>query len=126
MAAAIYKYSSAVMVGKNPPPDRKVVYNPQSSVFHTTFYDALAIPRKEPLLNLSDQTDDRESQSNGIASFILSKQTFNYTDKPKMEQPYMQKIFESYKLDDELESIFYAREPQEVANGGRVVQNDVV
>lgn len=126
MAAAIYKYSSAVMVGRNPSPPRKVVYNPQSSVFHTTFYDALAIPRKAPLLNLSDQSDDRERQSNGISSYILSKQTFNYTDKPKLEQPYMQKIFDSYKLDDELESIFYARQPQEVANGGRVIQNDVV
>ena len=126
MAAAIYKYSSAVMVGKNPPPTREIVYNPQGSTFHTTYYDAMGIPRKVPLLNLSEQTDDRERQSNGVASFILSKQTFNYTDKPKVEQPYMQKIFESYKLDDELESIFYAREPQEVANGGRVVQNDVV
>ena len=125
MAAAIYKYSSAVMVGKNPSPSRAVIYNPQGSTFHTTFFDANEFKSRE-LVNLSEQNDDRARQSNGIASYILSKQTFNYTDKPQMEQPYMQKIFDSYKLDDELESIFYARQPEEVANGGRVIQNDVV
>lgn len=124
MATAIYKYSTAVLQGRNPSPPRKVVYNPQGSTFHTTYYDALSLKR-DPL-NLSEQTDDRARQSNGVASFILAKQTFNYTDPKQNKTPYLEKLFDSYKMEDEIESIFYSRQPQEVANGGRVVQNDVV
>jgi hypothetical protein len=101
-----------------------VVYNPQSSVFHTTYYDANLLKRN--VENLGEQTDDRSMQSNGIASFILAKQTFNYTDPKTKQTPYLDKLFESYRMEDEIESIFYSRENQEVANGGRVVQNTIV
>lgn len=123
MATTIYKYSSAVLEGRRPSPPRKVIYNPQSSPFHTTFYDANDMKKIE---NLSEQTDDRSRQSNGVSSFILSKQTFNYTDSREKNTPYLEKLFESYRMEDEIESIFYARQPNEVANGGRVVQNDIV
>jgi hypothetical protein len=92
-------------------------------VDHTTFFDANLF--KKNLVNLSEQTDDRERQSNGVASFILSKQTFNYTDIKKRPVPYLEKLNDSYKLDDELESIFYSREQQQVANGALVVENKV-
>jgi hypothetical protein len=122
-ASEIYKYSSGVLKGRNPSPPRKIVYNPQSNVDHTTFFDANLF--KKNLVNLSEQTDDRERQSNGVASFILSKQTFNYTDIKKRPVPYLEKLNDSYKLDDELESIFYSREQQQVANGALVVENKV-
>jgi len=124
MATAIYKYSTGVLQGRRPSPTRKVVYNPQSSVFHTTFYDANLM--KKNVENLGEQTDDRSMQSNGVASFILAKQTFNYTDPKTAQTPYLEKLFESYKMEDEIESIFFSRQPEEVANGGRVVQNTVV
>lgn len=122
-AAEIYKYSTGVLKGRFPSPPRKIVYNPQGNPDHTTLYDANL--KKKNLVNLSEQTDDRERQANGISSFILSKQTFNYTDIKKRPVPYLEKLAESYKLDDELESIFYAKEPFEVANGALVVENKV-
>lgn len=122
-AAEIYKYSAGVLKGRFPSPPRKIVYNPQGNPDHTTLYDANLLKRN--VVNLSEQTDDRENQANGIASFILSKQTFNYTDIKKRPVPYLEKLFESYKLDDELESIFYSKEQQEVANGALVVENKV-
>jgi len=122
-AAEIYKYSSGVLKGRNPSPPRKKVYNPQGNVDHTTPYDALLLV-KNPL-NLSATTDDRERQANGIASFILSKQTFNYTDIQKRPTPYLEKLSEMYDFEDELESIFYTRQPTQIANGALVVENRV-
>ena len=122
-ASEIYKYSSGVLKGRNPSPPRKIVYNPQGNVDHTTFYDALLLV-KNPV-NLSEQTDDRERQANGISSFILAKQTFNYTDFKKRPIPYLEKLNDSYDLEDELESIFYRRESGTVANGALVVENKV-
>jgi len=122
-AAEIYKYSSGVLKGRNPSPPRKIVYNPQGNVDHTTPYDALLLV-KNPL-NLSATTDDRERQANGIASFILSKQTFNYTDIQKRPTPYLEKLSEMYDFEDELESIFYTRQPTQIANGALVVENRV-
>jgi hypothetical protein len=122
-ASEIYKYSSGVLKGRYPSPPRKIVYNPQSSTFHTTPYDANLF--KSDLVNLSEQTDDRERQANGISSFILAKQTFNYTDFKKRPVPYLEKLNDSYDLEDELESIFYRREPATVANGALVVENKI-
>lgn len=122
-ASEIYKYSSGVLKGRNPSPPRKIVYNPQGNPDHTTLYDALLLVRNP--LNLSEQSDDRERQANGIASFILAKQTFNYTDFKKRPIPYLEKLNDSYDLEDELESIFYRREPDTVANGALVVENKV-
>jgi hypothetical protein len=122
-AAAIYKYSSGVLKGRFPSPPRKIVYNPQGNPDHTTLYDANLSKRN--VVNLSETNDDRERQSNGIASFILAKKTFNYTDIYKRPVPYLEKLAESYKLDDELESIFYSKEQNEVANGALVVENKV-
>jgi hypothetical protein len=122
-ATEIYKYSAGVLKGRNPSPPRKIVYNPQGNVDHTTLYDANLSKRN--VVNLSETNDDRERQANGIASFILSKQTFNYTDIYKRPTPYLEKLSENYKLEDELESIFYSNQPAEVANGGLVVQNTI-
>lgn len=122
-ASEIYKYSAGVLKGRNPSPPRKIVYNPQGNPDHTTLYDANLY--KSNLVNLSEQTDDRERQANGIASFVLMKQTFNYTDFKKRPIPYLEKLNESYDFEDELESIFYRRESAQVANGGLVVENKV-
>jgi hypothetical protein len=122
-AAEIYKYSSGVLKGRNPSPPRKIVYNPQGNVDHTTPYDALLLV-KNPL-NLSATTDDRERQANGISSFILAKQTFNYTDAQKRPTPYLEKLNDMYDFEDELESIFYTKQPTQVANGALVVENRV-
>ena len=122
-ASEIYKYSSGVLSGRNPSPPRKIVYNPQGNPDHTTPYDANLF--KKNLVNLSETTDDRERQANGISSFILDKQTFNYTDFKKRPIPYLEKLNESYKLEDELESIFYSNEPNQIAGGGLVVENKI-
>jgi hypothetical protein len=122
-AAAIYKYSSGVLKGRNPSPPRRIVYNPQGNPDHTTLYDANLFKRN--VVNLSEQTDDRENQANGIASFILAKQTFNYTDMKKRPVPYLEKLSDMYDFEDELESIFYSKEQQQVANGALVVENKV-
>jgi hypothetical protein len=122
-ASEIYKYSTGVIKGRNPSPPRKIVYNPQGNPDHTTPYDANLY--KKNLVNLSEQTDDRERQANGISSFILMKQTFNYTDFKKRPVPYLEKLNDSYDFEDELESIFYRRESVQVANGGLVVENKV-
>jgi hypothetical protein len=122
-AAEIYKYSSGVLKGRNPSPPRKIVYNPQGNVDHTTPYDALLL-MKNPL-NLSVTTDDMARQANGIAAFILSKQTFNYTDAQKRPTPYLEKLSEMYDFEDELESIFYTKQPMQVANGALVVENTI-
>lgn len=122
-AQEIYKYSTGVLKGRNPSPPRKIVYNPQSNVDHTTLYDALLL-KKNPL-NLSATNDDRERQANGIASFILSKQTFNYTEYQKRPTPYLEKLSDMYDFEDELESIFYQKQPMEVANGARIVENQI-
>jgi hypothetical protein len=122
-AAEIYKYSAGVLKGRFPSPPRKIVYNPQGNPDHTTLYDANLF--KKNMVNLSETNDDRERQSNGISSFVLSKQTFNYTDIKKRPVPYLEKLAESYKLDDELESIFYTKESQQIANGALVVENKV-
>jgi len=122
-ASEIYKYSAGVLKGRYPSPPRKIVYNPQGNPDHTTLYDALLLV-KNPL-NLSEQTDDRERQANGISSFILARQTFNYTDFKKRPVPYLEKLNDSYDLEDELESIFYRREPDSIANGALVVENKV-
>lgn len=122
-ASEIYKYSSGVLKGRNPSPPRKIVYNPQGNPDHTTLYDALLLVRNP--VNLSEQTDDRERQANGISSFILARQTFNYTDFKKRPIPYLEKLNDSYDLEDELESIFYRRENDTIANGALVVENKV-
>jgi hypothetical protein len=122
-AAEIYKYSSGVLKGRDPSPPRKIVYNPQGNVDHTTLYDALLL-KKNPL-NLSATNDDRERQANGIASFILSKQTFNYTEYQKRPTPYLEKLSDMYDFEDELESIFYTKQPQQIANGALVVENTI-
>jgi hypothetical protein len=122
-ASEIYKYSTGIIKGRNPSPPRKIVYNPQGNPDHTTPYDANLY--KKNLVNLSEQTDDRERQANGISSFILMKQTFNYTDFKKRPVPYLEKLNDSYDFEDELESIFYRRESVQVANGGLVVENKV-
>lgn len=122
-ASEIYKYSPGVLNSRYPSPPRKIVYNPQSNPDHTTPYDANLLKRN--VVNLSEETDDRERQANGIASFILQKQTFNYTDIKKRPVPYLEKLNDSYKLEDELESLFYSREGMEVANGGLVVENKI-
>jgi hypothetical protein len=122
-ASEIYKYSTGVIKGRNPSPPRKIVYNPQGNPDHTTPYDANLY--KKNLVNLSEQTDDRERQANGISSFVLMKQTFNYTDFKKRPVPYLEKLNDSYDFEDELESIFYRRESVQVANGGLVVENKV-
>jgi hypothetical protein len=122
-ASEIYKYSSGVLSGRHPSPPRKIVYNPQGNPDHTTPYDANLF--KKNLVNLSETTDDRERQANGISSFILDKQTFNYTDFKKRPIPYLEKLNESYKLEDELESIFYRNEPNQIAGGALVVENKI-
>lgn len=123
-ANEIYKYSSGVLKGRHPSPPRKIVYNPQESVFYTTPYDANLF--KKNLVNLAESTDDRERQASGIASFILDKQTFNYTDFKKRPTPYLEKLYDSYKLEDELESLFYTKQPNQIAGGALVVENRVV
>jgi hypothetical protein len=55
----------------------------------------------------------------------LAKQTFNNTDFKKRPVPYLEKLNDSYDLEDELESIFYRREPDTIANGALVVENKV-
>jgi len=122
-ATEIYKYSAGVLKGRNPSPPRKILYNVQGNVDHTTPYDANLLKRN--VVNLSETNDDRERQANGISSFILSKQTFNYTDIKKRPTPYLEKLSDMYDFEDELESIFYAKQPAEVANGGLVVQNTI-
>lgn len=122
-AAAIYKFNTPVLVGRFPSPPRKIVYNPQGNPDHTTPYDANLM--KKNVVNLSIQTDDREQQANGLASFILTKQTFNYTDPQRRPVPYLEKLSESYDFEDELETIFYRQQGRVVADGGLVVQNTI-
>jgi len=122
-AKSIYRFSQGALQGAQPAPRRKIEYNIQSNVDHTTLYDANLLKEKVP--NLSLQTDDREMQANGISAFILNKQTFNYTDFQKRPIPYLEKLRESYRMEDELESIFYSRASDQVAGGALVVENRI-